>query len=139
MTFLELYIVNRTPLAHFSSCWFNGKIVLDSSLTSLLIIVFWIHYFILDFYLQWNRKIFSKINTILYRWPAFENTYNIMLHQYGTVYKRPENRVHSRNSAIHKIIMHCYLGPIVVHFLSTCDCLGFYMWIHRSLGVKFCT
>ena len=34
--------------------------------------------------------------------------------QYGTVYKRPENRVHSRNSAIHKI-MHCYLGPIVVH------------------------
>ncbi len=52
--------------------------------------------------------------------------------QYSTVYKRPENRVHSRNSAIHKI-MHCYLGPIVVHFLSTCDCLGFYTWVHRSL------
>ncbi len=59
--------------------------------------------------------------------------------QYGTVYKRPENRVHSRNSAIYKI-MHCYLGPIiVVHFLSTCDCLGFYTWIHRSLGVNVCT
>ncbi len=26
---------------------------------------------------------------------------------------------------LHKI-MHCYLRPIVVHFLSTCDCLGFY-------------
>ena len=45
----------------------------------------------------------------------------IVPNQYGTVYKRPENRVHSRNSAIHKI-MHCYLGPI----LSTCDYLGFY-------------
>ncbi len=32
--------------------------------------------------------------------------------QYGTMYKRPENRVHLRNSAIHKI-MHCYLGPIL--------------------------
>ncbi len=43
------------------------------------------------------------------------------------------------NSAIYKI-MHCYLGPIIViHFLSTCDCLGFYTWIHRSLRVKFCT
>ncbi len=52
------------------------------------------------------------------------------------MYKRPENRVHSRNSAIHKI-MHCYLGPIVVHFLSTCDYLGFYTWIHGSLDVKF--
>ena len=43
--------------------------------------------------------------------------------QYGTLCKRPENRVHSKNSAIHKIM---HLGPIVVHFLSTCDCLGFY-------------
>ena len=52
--------------------------------------------------------------------------------QYSTVYKRPENRVHSRNSAIHKI-MNCYLGPIGVHFSSTCNCIGFYTWIHRSL------
>ncbi len=29
--------------------------------------------------------------------------------------------------------------PIVAHFLSTCDCFGFYTCIHRSLGVKFCT
>ena len=50
--------------------------------------------------------------------------------------KRPENQVHLRKSAIHKI-MHCYLGPIVVHFFSTCDCLGFYTWTHRSLGVNF--
>ena len=49
-----------------------------------------------------------------------------------------QNPVHSRNSAIHKI-MHCVLGPIVVQFLSTCDCLGFYTWIHHSLCVKFCT
>ena len=58
--------------------------------------------------------------------------------QYGTVYKRQKNCVYSRNSAIYKI-MHCYLGQIVVHFLSTCDWIGFYTWIHRSLGVKFCT
>ncbi len=32
-----------------------------------------------------------------------------------------------RSLTIHKII-HCYLGPIVVHFLSTCDCFGFYPW-----------
>ena len=44
--------------------------------------------------------------------------------QYGTVYKRPENRVHSRNSAIHKI-MHCYLDPIVVHFSSLAITLTF--------------
>ena len=47
-------------------------------------------------------------------------------HQYGTVYKRLENRDYSRNSAIYKT-MHCYLDPIVVHFLSTCDFLGFYI------------
>ena len=46
-------------------------------------------------------------------------------YQQDIVYKRPENRVHSRNSAVHKI-MNCYLGPIVFHFSSTCDCLGFY-------------
>ncbi len=46
--------------------------------------------------------------------------------------KKPENRVHSRNSAIHKI-KHCYLGPIVVHSSSTSCC---YTRIHRSLGVK---
>ncbi len=65
--------------------------------------------------------------------------YNTLLSlRKGLITKRPENRVHSRNSAIHEI-MHCYLGPIVVHFPTTCDCRGFYTWIHRSLGVKFCT
>ncbi len=56
--------------------------------------------------------------------------------QDGTAYKRPDNRVHSRNSAIHKI-MHCYLDPIVVYFLYTRDYLGFYTWIHLFLGIKF--
>ncbi len=37
---------------------------------------------------------------------------------------RPENRVHSRNLAIHKI-MH-YLGQIVVHSRPLGDYLGFY-------------
>ncbi len=74
----------------------------------------------------------------IYKKKYFNNYCKLLLQQYGTVYKRPENRVHSRNSAIHKII-HCYLGPIVAHFLSTCDWLGFYTWIHHSLSVKFCT
>ncbi len=38
----------------------------------------------------------------------------------------------SRNSTIHKIL-HCNLGPFVVHFLFTCDCLACYTWIHSSL------
>ncbi len=58
--------------------------------------------------------------------------------QYGTMYKRPEFLVYSRKSCSLKIL-HCYLGPVVVHPLSTCDSLGFYTWIHRSTGVIFCT
>ncbi len=46
--------------------------------------------------------------------PLGSGPLTLKLCQYGTVYKRPENCVHSRNSARHKI-MHCYLGPIVVH------------------------
>ena len=64
----------------------------------------------------------------------FSKTSNTI--QYGTVCKRPEFLEWTRFSAIYKI-MHCYLGLILGHPLSTCDCLGFYTWIHASVNILF--
>ncbi len=82
---------------------------------------------------------FMRFSVNCRTWPAssdcdISQSNSAAISQYGTVYKRPEVLVYSRKSRSLKI-MHCYLGPVVVHPLSTCDCPWF---LHLNTPFSLC-